>query len=412
LFNQLKVTHKDKVLPTPGMKIDDAQLQRNAFFQDEAINRIRSKIFIAALKLHQAWVASAYHSDSFRQAIYRIKDVLRGYDCEDSKPIWQLLFMLVPVVSTTFASFSRMFKSLKAGDLGWLMIDEAGQAVPQAAVGGIWRAKRVLVVGDPQQIEPVFTTAPKLTQSICQGILASDAPHWDPRYWSVQQICDRANAYGCQLNVMNQQQWIGIPLWVHRRCIEPMFSIANTIAYDNRMIHGSPTEQITALEHHVLGSNHWQVSQGVCSFKQYKNELGQDTLALLLQLIGKKCDLNDVYVITPFRAVKQQLINHIDNHRREICQMAGLTLKEYYQWRQKHIGTVHTFQGKENKTVILVLGCDSQNTGGANWAASKPNLLNVALTRAKRNIFVVGDPYVWRNRRYFSQLADKLVFVT
>lgn len=68
------------------------------------------------------------------------------------------------------------------------------------------------------------------------------------------------------------------------------------------------------------------------------------------------------------------------------------------------IGTVHTFQGKENDIVIFVLGCDEEKNGGAVWASSKPNLLNVALTRAKKNIFVIGDPLVWQGMKGFEEL--------
>ncbi len=407
-YRQLSQQHQDKAQPDLTLAITDEQLQRHAFWQDESFNRLRSHIFIAALELQQAWVCEAFRNKNFHNNVYEIKDVLKHTEVTHPQALWQTLFMLVPVVSTTFASLGRMFSNIKSAELGWLMIDEAGQAVPQAAVGGIWRAKRVLVVGDPQQIEPVFTTPPRLVELLSQSTLDNDSVDWDPQHWSVQQIADRANAYGCELNVMEKPQWLGIPLWVHRRCIEPMFSIANTIAYDGRMIHGLPAEQISAQPHQILGVNRWQTSQGQCTIRQYKNELGDDTLTLLLQLAQHNHPLSEIYIISPFKAVKQQLIRAIDQQKSQLCRALGLTLKQYKQWRNSHIGTVHTFQGKENVTVILVLGCDPQQSGGAAWAASKPNLLNVALTRAKQHIFVVGDPDVWQHRSYFSLLARAL----
>lgn len=324
--------------------------------------------------------------------------------------MWQLLFMIVPVVSTTFASLGRMFNGVSEAQLGWLMIDEAGQALPQAAVGALWRAKRVLVVGDPLQIEPVFVTPPRLTKYLTEATLVNDAEEWTPAKWSVQQIADRANPYGCTLTVMNKPVWVGIPLWVHRRCIEPMFSIANQIAYDNRMIHGLNDQAIVSQPLKNGLSNCWYSSEGECIRKQYKSELARDTEDLLLRLSDAGYKLADIYVITPFKAVRAGLLDALQRPdvSDKLASKTALSRTDLKAWRGKNVGTVHTFQGKENDIVILVLGCDVAHQGGADWAASKPNLLNVALTRAKNNIFVIGDRNVWADKAGFDVVAQVL----
>lgn len=391
-------------MPSSSDDITSAQTQLNSYYVNEQLNTLRSSLFIAALNLHMAWFDDAIKNQQVIDHFFQINQVVKGHEHAEPLKIWQLLFMLVPVVSTTFASMARMFEPIKAQQLGWLMIDEAGQAIPQAAVGGIWRAKRTIVVGDPQQIEPVFTTPTQLTTELCQQILGNDHASWNPQHWSVQQIVDRANPYGCQLNVMNKSQWIGIPLWVHRRCIEPMFSLANRIAYDNRMIHGLQPQLIAPQAHKKAGMSYWQISKGNTTDRQYQQNLALDTLKLLNLLARDSEQLENVYIITPFRAVKSNLSKAIDKQ----WQFLGLNEQQYKRWRKNNLGTVHTFQGKENTIVILVLGCDTTNAGGAKWAASKPNLLNVALTRAKKHIYVVGDPDVWQGQNYFSDLAQTL----
>ncbi len=65
-------------------------------------------------------------------------------------------------------------------------------------------------------------------------------------------------------------------------------------------------------------------------------------------------------------------------------------------WIVDSIGTVHTFQGKEAQGVILLLGAPSPTQNGArNWATTNVNLLNVAVSRAKQNFYVVGNHKLW-----------------
>ncbi|MFH4324795.1 hypothetical protein WAJ71_19840, partial [Acinetobacter baumannii] len=61
----------------------------------------------------------------------------KGLSLHDRPVIWDSLFFVVPVVSTTLASFSRLFAGMGQDSLGWLLIDEAGQATPQSAAGAI-----------------------------------------------------------------------------------------------------------------------------------------------------------------------------------------------------------------------------------------------------------------------------------
>ncbi|MCO7068000.1 AAA domain-containing protein [Vibrio paracholerae] len=400
---------KEYHLPEITDDIEDHDRQRHACWQHATINELRSDIYAAALELHEAWLIEVSKHSAFLSKIRKINDVVLGKSSENALAIWQILFMFVPVVSTTFASLGNMFSKLPPESLGWLMIDEAGQAIPQAAVGGLLRAKRAVVVGDPLQIEPVFTSPPELIDYLMQSKLQEESEKWDPCKWSVQTLADRVNPYGCMIDMDGENQWIGIPLWVHRRCIEPMFSISNEIAYNNRMIHGSDNNKdVEPRTHKALGYNRWNDSQGDCVLKQYKRELGEDVKALLLELAAHNGDLNSIYLITPFKAVKKELKEDLRRSKSELLSNSNWKGKDFNNFLKHNVGTVHTFQGKENDTVILVLGCDTRNSGGASWASSKPNLLNVAVTRAKKHLYVIGDIQVWSDKRYFDKTYSKL----
>ncbi|EQB3099478.1 helicase [Clostridium botulinum] len=58
---------------------------------------------------------------------------------------------------------------------------------------------------------------------------------------------------------------------------------------------------------------------------------------------------------------------------------------------KKSIETVHTFHGKETAIVIIYLGVGEDHEGAANWASNSPDILNVAVTRAKNRVIIVGN---------------------
>lgn len=144
-------------------RMDEKTKQTKAPWHDEALWVFRHKAFIAALNLHKSFLAANRDKvvGNLRSMVALLTGNLSRYwvGSEDLRALWSTLFLAIPVVSTTFASLGRVFAGLGKETLGWLIIDEAGQATPQAAVGGIWRARRTLVVGDPLQIEPVVTSS-------------------------------------------------------------------------------------------------------------------------------------------------------------------------------------------------------------------------------------------------------------
>lgn len=56
---------------------------------------------------------------------------------------------------------------------------------------------------------------------------------------------------------------------------------------------------------------------------------------------------------------------------------------------------------------VIVLGGDP-TSGARAWATQKPNLLNVAVSRAKRRLYVIGDRDDWRRRPGTDVLSEQL----
>jgi hypothetical protein len=62
---------------------------------------------------------------------------------------------------------------------------------------------------------------------------------------------------------------------------------------------------------------------------------------------------------------------------------------------------------KGNSGSILLLSLPAPSTI-SRFATREPNLLNVAVTRAKRRLYVIGNRDTWGNEPYFNVLAARI----
>ncbi len=322
-------------------------------------------------------------------------DVVGGSAPGDISPAaareaWRALFFVVPVVSTTFASFARLFSHLGREDLGWLLIDESGQASPQVAVGALWRTRRAVIVGDPLQLEPVSTLPFRVEQMLRRDHGVDE--QWLPARTSVQALADRLNPLGTWLPGDTEPIWVGAPLTVHRRCDEPMFGVVNDAVYEGLMISATSPAAASrfASSFPTLPESKWIDVVSDESHGNWVPAEGQQVERILAALARVGHDMSEVMIIAPFRDIARNVAPYAHRY-------PGLVA-----------GTVHTAQGKEADVVVLVLGGDPARPGAKRWAASKPNLLNVAVSRAKRRIYVIGDRRAWSAQRHFDVLAARL----
>jgi hypothetical protein len=313
--------------------------------------------------------------------------------------LWSSLFLVVPVVSTTFASVERMLGDLPPQAIGWLFVDEAGQALPQAAVGAILRSRRAVVVGDPVQIEPTVILPDALTIAICRQF-GVDPDRCNAPNASVQTLADSATPYMAEFQAIHGSRTVGAPLLVHRRCSEPMFGISNAIAYNGLMVQAKAAAPSRIGD--VLGPSAWIDVQGGAAEKWCPEE--GDMVLTLLRRLARTELVPDLYLVTPFVIVAENL--------RRIVRGSGVLgrwTEDPWRWVSERIGTVHTVQGREAEAVIFVLGAPAPHqTGARGWAGGFPNLLNVAVTRAKERLYVVGNRRLWREAGLFGELDRRI----
>ena len=383
--------------PEEGRDREDRE--KYAPWLDAELDTARSALFLAALRLHEDFLANAAGDmvKGLRAAIEVVAGAYpRNLEPEKIRAAWQTFFLVVPMVSTTFASFGRMFAGLGPESLGWLLIDEAGQACPQYAVGGIWRSRRVVAVGDPLQLQPVVTMPRKAQHDIAAAFGVSSV--WIPPLASVQTLADRVSRYGTTLHHGEKPMWVSAPLTVHRRCDDPMFRLCNEIAYGSMMVSGvqrrlddpdHPDLFDGPREQKILPSQWIDVPARTPGTHLQDNQI-EELRNQIEQLQDQGVAMSQIIAISPFRVVA----NALGSLRGRYPGLRG--------------GTIHTAQGREADVVFLVLGGDPGAPGAKAWASSSVNLVNVAASRAKRRLYVIGDRAAWARYPYFADLASAL----
>jgi hypothetical protein len=397
---------------------DQNEREKSAPWFDEELQHLRANCFGAALALHEAFIVE--NENRFRDNLGLWIDVYdrglsRNQFGKALQDLWETLFLVVPVISTAFASVGRMFLGTSLESIGWLFVDEAGQCTPQMAVGALWRSRRAIIVGDPLQLEPIMPLPNSILKTLADTYRI-DSPWYQPNN-SVQHVADLANPIGTHLNPENSEHpttereaadgsdlnggvgerlWVRSPLRVHRRCQSLMFRVANQIAYGGLMVYGTKPSEGAIME---LPENAWidLASSSTSAIEHWIPEHGEVAATLLAHLLNQFGNArspggeNHVFVLSPFKSVARKFKKLVES------------LKNFD--REEMLGTIHTFQGKESDVVILLLGCNPQRAGAIPFfAAAKPNLLNVAVTRAKHRLYVIGDRALWARASYFKTL--------
>jgi len=398
----------DRFLDSTFWERKHADKQKTPPWLADEQQRLRDSVFVAAMALHRAFLDAA--ARPLRHNLGALMNLFSGQPMPDAEKqalipdLWSSLFLAVPLVSTTFASVERMLRDLPPESLGWLFVDEAGQAVPQAAVGAIFRTRRAVVVGDPVQVEPVVTLPDRLTHAVCRHF-GADPDRFNAPSASVQTLADAASPFLAEIESRSGSRSIGVPLLVHRRCSEPMFGISNAVAYEYLMVNAKREGNSPIGD--LLGPSRWIDVKGTAEEK-WSPEEGRQVLKLLRKLAypdltHRKPAPPDLYIVTPFVVVAERL-------RQEVAKSALLVwTDDPKSWTRERIGTVHTVQGREAEAVIFILGAPAAEQRGARaWAGGRPNLLNVAVTRAKERLYVVGNRTLWRAAGLFSELDARL----
>lgn len=285
---------------------------------------------------------------------------------------------VLKIWSSTLKSIRSTFP-LSSGIFDYVIFDEASQVDLPSAAPALYRAKRAVVVGDPMQLSHVAG----LTRDIDKGLAKIHGLIEKKEFYpSKIRYCD-VSLYRSAENSLNHKP---ILLTNHYRSEDQIIALCNKAFYEERL------KIMTTLDYSRYPSN---LPLGVnwikCEGEVFKHPAGSRINNAEVNLINKVfqevlqkiAGTNlSVGVVTPYS--RQQ-----DAIYEKISQSTPAEILEKYNVK---ILTAHKFQGSEKDIMIFSLVLASRGNGNSDqWYNIYPQILNVALSRAKYLLYIVGD---------------------
>jgi len=283
------------------------------------------------------------------------------------------------VLCGTLTGFAREISDDERFDV--LVVDEASQALTPALLLALARVDRVVLAGDHKQLPPTVQS-PKAER---EGLGFTTFDRCMSR--------DDADAFGHMLTVQHRMH-------------EQLMRFSSDRFYDGRLTAHPSVAQHTLHDVDVdaadFGSDvvfefidsagaGWEESDAVDSASRKNDDEAQQVVRVVRAMVDAGLAVDDIGVVTPY-AAQSSLLSQLLHDEVE----QGL-----------EVDSVDGFQGREKE--LIVMSCVRSNPLGTVGFLSDVRRLNVALTRARRKLVVVGDSATLSNDSNWAALVDHAI---
>lgn len=249
-----------------------------------------------------------------------------------------------------------------------VVIDEASQCDVASALPLILRAKQLVVIGDPMQLKHI-SKVQAYEEKYIQNNLGIDAN------LRLDYVSESLYDYCYNLSITSKSH--SVFLKEHFRCHPQIINYSNKAFYGPKM--GQELDILTTPENYQIEPKgiFWVNTKGTQHEQRNSNKLELDKAISLACKLAEQHPNISIGITTPFRHQANELKEAIPTSLRERIKADA----------------VHSFQGDEKDIMIFSLVV-SQNSPRhkAEWINAKvPYLINVAVTRAKNTLYIVGN---------------------
>ena len=260
---------------------------------------------------------------------------------------------------------------LSAGLFDLVVIDEASQCDIASALPLLYRAKRAVIIGDPMQLRHISGLAVAEDEAIRTRHGIKEAIEWS---YATESLYDLGARVADSTIFLRD----------HHRSDRDVIEFSNREFYDSqlrvatrydRLVRPDPPTAVRWIP--VAGSFEQPGGSGGRNDPEARAVVGE------LARLETQDYQGTIGIVTPFRS-QANLIR----------QLAQSELNAAFRLQaQLDIGTAHTFQGDERDVMIYSPVITDGASRGAKWFVGEQNrnLFNVAITRARSALIVVGD---------------------
>lgn len=276
-----------------------------------------------------------------------------------------------PAIACSMLSAKRYFPPIP-GMFDVAIIDEAGQSDFISAIPIMFRSKRIAIVGDPKQLTPIFHLSDGFDRFLMTKNELDPGKYYKYGYtnntlYSFSKNCPQANF------IMLKESY---------RSCRSITSYISSAFYEGN-IKSSSGDNFNIPKGFPNGGIVWRSVSG--SFERSGTSVickaeAEIIISLLYEIFEKDGFEGSVGVISPYKAQATYI--------QKLCEKNEI-LVEALASGSLIVDTVHRFQGSERDCMIFSL-CYDENRKN-NSFVSDPPLMNVAISRAKGLVIIVGN---------------------
>ena len=256
---------------------------------------------------------------------------------------------IFPVIATTCISAHRLGEPEPMFDM--VIMDEASQCNTAVSLVPVVRGESLMLVGDPQQLNPVILLSEAVNEKLKKRYSVAD--EYDYRKNSIYKTYLACDAVSDEILLHN-----------HYRCHKSIIEFNNRKYYNSKL----------KIKSESTGDEPLSYVDITDAFTNYKNTAPAEAREIA-RYAAEHPD-KSIGVITPFVNQKKLIEEELKS-----TGVTGVTC-----------GTVHAFQGDEKDVVLFSTAITDQTQAGTyEWLKNNKELINVATSRAKEQLILLSS---------------------